>query len=278
MSRPSPSSSSPTRRQFLGALGTGLAASVAGPTILHATDKAGTKRPVVGSGEFTYEVHHDWGELPAGLKYGNTHGVGEDAQGRIYVHHTVHAPSDSTTRWSCSMRRASSSVAGARISKAARTACTSPRRAGRNSSILCDTKRGAVTKITPTGEAGLAARLSERVGAVPGERRRDAGRKVLADQRRHRARRRRLRRRRLRLELHQPVRRVGQYMRTFGGKGKAAGQLDCPHGLIVDTRAATPVLLVADRSNRRLQSFSLDGVSGFTKGSRIRVISASTRA
>ena len=94
MSRSSHPSSSPTRRQFLGALGTGLVASVAGPTLLHATDKAGTKRPVIGSGEFTYEVYHDWGELPAGLKYGNTHGVAEDAQGRIYVHHTVHASSD----------------------------------------------------------------------------------------------------------------------------------------------------------------------------------------
>src|SRR6185503_4089464 len=61
MSRLSLPSSGPTRRQFLGAIGTGLAASVAGPTLLHATDKAGTKRPVVGSGEFTYEVYHDWG-------------------------------------------------------------------------------------------------------------------------------------------------------------------------------------------------------------------------
>ena len=89
-----PPSRSTTRRQFLSALGTGLAATAAGPTLLHATDKAGTKRPVVGSGAFTYEVYHDWGTLPAGLKYGNTHGVAEDSQGRIYVHHTVHATSD----------------------------------------------------------------------------------------------------------------------------------------------------------------------------------------
>jgi hypothetical protein len=51
----------------------------------------------------------------------------------------------------------------------------------------------------------------------------------------------------------------GSYVRTFGGKGTGPGQLDCPHGLIVDERGGTPVLLVADRGNKRLQSFSLDG-------------------
>src|SRR5260370_3279909 len=63
--------------------------------ILGATDKAGAKAPVMGSGKHTYEAIHDWGELPAGIKYGNTHGVVEDAQGHIYVHHTVHASSES---------------------------------------------------------------------------------------------------------------------------------------------------------------------------------------
>jgi len=30
------------------------------------------------------------------MKYGNTHGVCEDSQGNIYIHHTVHATSEST--------------------------------------------------------------------------------------------------------------------------------------------------------------------------------------
>ena len=50
----------------------------------------------------------------------------------------------------------------------------------------------------------------------------------------------------------------GKYIRTFGGKGTEPGQLDCPHGLIVDERGPEPVLLVADRSNKRLQTFTLD--------------------
>ena len=50
---------------------------------------------MLGSGAYTYEAIHDWGELPPQIKWGNTHGVVEDSQGNIYVHHTVHATSES---------------------------------------------------------------------------------------------------------------------------------------------------------------------------------------
>src|SRR5208283_1976355 len=51
----------------------------------------------------------------------------------------------------------------------------------------------------------------------------------------------------------------GEYIRTFGGKGKEAGKLDCPHGIIVDTRSEPPILTVADRANNRIQRFTLAG-------------------
>jgi hypothetical protein len=50
-----------------------------------------------------------------------------------------------------------------------------------------------------------------------------------------------------------------KYIRTFGGAGHEPGQTSCPHGLMVDLRGAQPVLVVADRKNRRLQNFTLDG-------------------
>jgi hypothetical protein len=53
-----------------------------------------------------------------------------------------------------------------------------------------------------------------------------------------------------------------EYIRTFGGRGSAAGQLAEPHGIWVDTRSATPVLVVADRRNNRLQRFTLDERKG----------------
>jgi hypothetical protein len=77
-----------SRRQFLGTI-------AASPILLGMQDKAGSKAPVMGTGAHKYEATHDWGVLPPQIKWGNTHGVVEDSQGNIYVHHTVHATSDS---------------------------------------------------------------------------------------------------------------------------------------------------------------------------------------
>ena len=80
-----------TRREFLAAA---AAAPIVSPILLGMQDKAGTKTPVMGQGAYTYEAAHDWGTLPSSIKYGNTHGVVQDSQGRIYVHHTVYADSE----------------------------------------------------------------------------------------------------------------------------------------------------------------------------------------
>lgn len=79
-----------TRRGFLAA-----GAVVAAPYILRSDDKSGTKNLILGEGEHKYECIHDWGQLPANIKYGNTHSVVEDSQGHIYVHHTVYKDSPS---------------------------------------------------------------------------------------------------------------------------------------------------------------------------------------
>ena len=50
----------------------------------------------MGAGAGTFEAIHDWGVLPANVKWGNTHGVVQDAQGNIHIHHTVHASSESS--------------------------------------------------------------------------------------------------------------------------------------------------------------------------------------
>src|SRR5580658_10538879 len=76
-----------TRRGFL------LAGAVA-PFVM-AEDKSGSRYPILGEGDHKYECIHDWGELPSNIKYGNTHSVCEDAQGHIYIHHTVYKDSPS---------------------------------------------------------------------------------------------------------------------------------------------------------------------------------------
>ena len=92
-----------TRRKFIAAavatavpsqLLRGQTAS-SGPTILNATDKAGTNLPVVGEGEFTYELTDSWGELPETHRWGNTHNAVQDAQGNFHIHHTAHAMNSS---------------------------------------------------------------------------------------------------------------------------------------------------------------------------------------
>ena len=52
---------------------------------------------------------------------------------------------------------------------------------------------------------------------------------------------------------------AGAYVRSWGGSGTENGQFRTPHGVWIDTRAATPTVLVADRENGRLQWFDLDG-------------------
>ncbi len=49
------------------------------------------------------------------------------------------------------------------------------------------------------------------------------------------------------------------YLRSFGGPGGETGKMNTPHGIWLDTRGKSPVLVVADRGNHRLQWFDLDG-------------------
>jgi len=50
-----------------------------------------------------------------------------------------------------------------------------------------------------------------------------------------------------------------KYVKSFGGPGTEAGKFQTCHGLCLDTRGETPLLLIADRENHRLQHFTLDG-------------------
>ena len=57
--------------------------------------QSGHKPPILGEGEHKYEVCMTGVSSRATIRYGNTHGVCEDSQGHIYVHHTVNASSES---------------------------------------------------------------------------------------------------------------------------------------------------------------------------------------
>lgn len=50
----------------------------------------------------------------------------------------------------------------------------------------------------------------------------------------------------------------GKLLKTAGGKGKGDGQFVTCHGIALDTRSGSPLLLICDRENRRLVHLDLD--------------------
>jgi hypothetical protein len=247
-----------SRRDFLRLAGAGALAA-AGPTILHATDKAGARRPVMGSGAHAYEAYHDWGTLPASIRYGNTHGVCVDAQGHIYIHHTVGAESESADTMIVFDGKGKFVKSWGKEFKGGAHGLHI-RKEGRDEFLyLCDTKRALMVKTTLSGEVVYTLEYPKQ--SEPYARGADGnptikysptnvaiapnGDVYVADG--------------YGSSYINQYDAKGNYIRTFGGKGNAPGQLDCPHGLIVDTRPRDPILLVADRTNRRIQTFTLDG-------------------
>ncbi len=259
-----------TRRTFVKTIGVGALAAAAPRILLGASgDKSGKRDITVGSGDHTYQVIHDWGQLPPGYRYGNTHGVCEDAQHRIYVKNTIGAGSASDDAivvfdpegrfirsWGAEFK---GGAHGLHIN-----------REGREEFLyLADPPRGVVAKTTLDGEPVWTRNHPEESGlynsqgeyhptniAVVPEGFLHAGDIYVADGygkswiHHHNA--------------------AGDYLRSFGGPGAERGQVSCPHGLMIDTRGAgpdkEPRLLVADRSNRRLQYFTLGGRhAGFVK-------------
>lgn len=240
-----------TRRSFV----TGLAA----PLILGASNKSGSARPVAGSGAHTYEVIHDWGELPADIKYGNTHGVCEDSQGHIYVHHTVNKESQSHNAMVIFDHKGKFVSSWGPDFMGGAHGLFIHKEGKQEFLYLCDTKRGVVVKTTLKGEQVWSIGYPEQSEAYkPGA----DGKKI----------------------KYSPTNLAvapngdiyvgdgygssyvnqynskGEYIRTFGGLGKEAGKLNCPHGIIVDTRGGRePILTIADRGNARIQRFTLDG-------------------
>ena len=253
-----------SRRKFLLAVGGGA------PLILGAADKAGSRRPVLGSGEHTYEVTHDWGELPAGIKYGNTHGVCEDSQGRIYVHHTVNAASESSDTMVVFDAQGKFVKSWGRDFKGGAHGLHIRREGSTEFLYLCDTRRGQVVKTTLDGEEVFTLGYPKESEAYrkPGP----DGKPIKYSPTN------------LAIAPNGDIyvgdgygssyinqyNRNGEYLRTFGGPGKEAGRLDCPHGIIVDERGAKPILAVADRGNNRIQNFTLDGQHiGFVQGTHM---------
>ena len=240
---------STSRRTFLTKVSTGLAA----PLILGADNKSGSKKPIVGEGDHKYEVTHDWGELPAGIAYGNTHGVCEDARGHIYIHHTVNAVSEKSDSMVVFDHKGKFVKSWGAEFKGGAHGLHIHKEGKQQFLYLCDTKRGLMVKTTLDGEEVLTLSYPKESEPYSKTIKYSPTNLAIAPNG----------------DIYigdgygssyiNQYDSKGTYIRTFGGKGKDAGQLDCPHGIIVDTRGKDPVLGVADRANKRLQRFTLEG-------------------
>ncbi len=243
-----------TRRSFL--LTTGAAAVA--PLFLGATDKAGNTPPILGEGAHQYEALHDWGELPRTIRYGNTHGVCEDSQGHIYVHHTVNATSQSQDTMVVFDQKGKFVRSCGRQFKGGAHGLMLRREGNEEFLYLCDYQHGIVTKRTLKGEEVFTLGYPAESAAY---KQKSDGSAV----------------------LYRPTNvaiapngdiyvgdgygssyinqysQKAEFVRTFAGLGKGDDQVDCPHGLWVDTRSQTPLLVVTDRGNSRLQRFTLEG-------------------
>ena len=232
-------------------------------------NKSGSKKPIVGVGSHSYEVTHDWGELPPEIAWGNTHGVVEDSQGQIYVHHTVNKSSqsadtmvifDSKGKFVRSWGREFRGVAhGLTIRKEGSTEylyltanATNPRldpQPELQAAVIKATLQGEIVwKIQGPpdvaeyhpGPGREASRYNPTNVAIAPN-----GDVYVADG--------------YGSSYVNQYDKIGSYIRTFGGRGSAPGQLAEPHGIWMDNRGDSPILTVADRRNNRLQRFTLDG-------------------
>jgi len=235
-----------SRRAVLGRLGAGALAATLAPNLIVAG--GGEKPVVVGGGDHAYEVVRGWGKLPDGVEYGNTHGVQVDSQGLVLVHNTSKDSVcifDPDGKFIKSWGEAYADGAhGFQLV-----------REGKDEFLyLALTGQHIVVKTTLDGDVVWKLDFPRECDAYEGKPDRyvptniaiaPKGDFYIADG--------------YGLSWVHQYDRNAKYIRSWGGAGKEPGKMNCPHGIWVDTRGPTPEVVVADRSNVRLQYFSLDG-------------------
>ena len=239
------------RRAFLAT----TAALAAGPRLLGMTDKAGSNNPVVGSGEYAYEVTtHQFGELPSHLQWQTTQAVALDAAGLVYISNQGVGPVMDTIfvfepggKFVRSFgREFHGGCHGLDIRKdGTEEFCYVTNTSVPHPKVAKTTLKGEAVwvKDRPAGDEYADAKKPYKPtntaflpdgGFVVGD---GYGSNYLST-----------------------YDAAGKLKQVTGGTGQERGQFRTPHGLWVDPRdPGKPQLVVCDRSNARLQRFALDG-------------------
>ena len=250
----------PSRRSFVKGGLAGIVATGVAPMLLRADDKPLDKNPILGEGQYKFECIHGWAKVPDNMKWGNTHMVQEDAQGRIFIHHQNGSGKETGSMvildpdgkyikaWG---KEWAAGAHGLQLRK----------EGGQEFLYLATTGLKKVVKTDLDGNVLFVLEYPKDAKAADG--------KPCYDEK---------------APKYSPtniafgpngdfyvadgygssyVHRYnikGEYISTFGGPGTADGQLRTPHGIWCDTRdKSNPRILVADRSNERLQYFTMEG-------------------
>lgn len=243
-----------TRRRLLGAAGA-IAAVGAAPrsaSALIADDRVkAASRLLTGNGEWTYEIVPRWGALPAGKAFGGTHGaIAEDNSGNLYVSTQsatgvlVFHPDGQLIKTIATSYPEVHSMVHAEEGGEEYLYATVQKGTPQENWLFIKMKTDGtvVLKINAPAEAGFKQpnewRITAAVSAPDGSIFIANG---YGDSRIFR------------------FDKDGSYKASYSEKGTDEGQLNCSHGLAIDTRYDQPMLLVCDRENRRLCHFDLDG-------------------
>lgn len=202
---------------------------------------------VLGTGAHRYTWIDGWAKLPAGKAFGYTHGVCEDAQGRIFIHNQSE---DAVAMFDADGQFLGSW--GAEFKDGAH-GMQYHQEDGGEFLYFCDIARRIVVKTDLDGNEVFRLEYPKESGVYAGPEGycptnvavAATGDFYVADGYGS-------------SYVHQYTA-AGDYVRTWGGPGSEPGQMKCPHGIWIDTRGPEPLVLVADRANVRLQYFTLDG-------------------
>jgi hypothetical protein len=245
------------RREFVRTSAAVAVAASTGPTLLGMTRKAGDDTPVIGTGEHKYQCFHNWGELPSDYAWQTTHNVAIDSHGMVYITHQ-------------GLKAAKKSMDTVMVFDPAGKFVRSfgkewhggghgieIRKEGSDEFIYLSNTWTPTMKLVKTNLKGETVWQKGRPEC-----------KEYEDTKR----------------VYNPTNicwlpdggfnvgdgygsaymlnydKDGKLVKVFGGPGKDLGKLATPHGQWVDDRNKDkPVLLVCDRANHRLQTFTLDG-------------------
>jgi DNA-binding beta-propeller fold protein YncE len=250
-----------TRRSFLTQSAAASALLAARPFAVHAQDKSGSKLPIVGSGEHTYECHHGWGETPDHIKWYETHGCAVDKAGNVYITHRAAANLPKTPS-ACQ----DTTVVFDSKGKFVRSFGFQYTSGGHGIDIREENGQeflylaymmpvNLIEKTTLTGERVWLRDKPPEPHVYDNPKARFAPTNIafapdggfyLADGYGSNY-------------IHQ-YDKDGIWKKTFGGTGSEQGKFRTAHGIWVDARPGRePMLVIADRANHRLQYLTLDG-------------------